>query len=76
MKKNGGKIVYYDKNEDVLSLYLKEGKEDNFVEVSPGVSIEFDQRGDVMGIEILNASRVLKSFLKSASKRKIPIYAR
>lgn len=75
MRKNNGKIVYYDKEEDVLSLYLKKGKEDGFVEVSPGVSVELDRKGNVMGVEILNASRVFKSFLKSASKR-IPMYAR
>ncbi len=75
MRKNNGKIVYYDEDEDVLSLYIKKGKEDSFVEASPGVSVEFGGKGDVIGVEILHASRVFKSFLKSAGKR-VSAYAR
>ncbi len=59
--KNDNLIVRYDREIDALSLVLKEGAENSFDEIAPGVSIEFDARGKVLGFEILNASRRLKS---------------
>lgn len=55
------KIVNYDPKSDVLYLGVKKGAEEEFIEVSPGVSVELDENGQVIGIEILNASKVLKS---------------
>ncbi|MDO8521175.1 MAG: DUF2283 domain-containing protein [bacterium] len=75
MKKRNQKIVQYDREADVLSLYVKQGREEEFIELAPGVSVELDTRGNVIGVEILNASSVLRSFVKSAKKR-APAYAR
>jgi len=33
--------------------------EEEFVEVAPGVNVELDAKGDVIGIEILKASKFL-----------------
>ena len=70
-------MVHYDKQEDVLGVYLKKGQEEEFVELAPGVAVEFNRKGDVIGFEILNASKILGSFLKSARRTKrAPAYAR
>lgn len=46
-------------------LYLsKEGKEAYVEKVSPGISLEFDEEGNIIGIEILNASLVLKDTIE------------
>jgi len=69
--KNDNLIVRYDAGSDALSLVLKPGKESAFEEIAPGVSIEFDVRGKVLGFEILNASRRFKPVFqtfRSASK--------
>ena len=34
--------------------------EEEFVEMAPGINIEMGEQGQMLGIEILNASRVLK----------------
>ena len=39
------------------------------MEVSPGVNVEIDQKGQVIGIEILNASKILKSVVKPFQKQ-------
>ncbi len=52
----------YDKKADVLFVCLKEGVEDSFEEIVPGVNVELDSKGDVIGIEILNVSRFGKAF--------------
>lgn len=55
--------VFYDKKTDVLWLFIKGGLEDEHREVSPGINIELDKKGELLGIEILNASRVIGSKL-------------
>ena len=55
--------IYYDKKTDVLWLNIKSGVEEEHKEVTPGVSIELDKNGELLGIEILNASKVIGSKL-------------
>ena len=62
-------IVKYDSDVDALSLALKSGKETSFEEIAPGVSVEFDNKGDVIGFEVLNASRRLKNTILPLSKK-------
>lgn len=56
--------VYYDKDTDVLWFYIKSGAEEKHQEVAPGVSVELGKNGELLGIEILNASKVLGSKFK------------
>jgi uncharacterized protein YuzE len=66
MKKlNSKKIINYDSKSDVLYIGLKKGVEEEFVEISPGINVELDSQGQVIGIEILNASKILKPVIKS-----------
>ena len=51
--------VSYDAEADVLYL-AKEGQEEEVVEVYPGVNLEFGPERELLGIEILGASRILK----------------
>lgn len=62
MKKAKQKI-YYDKKTDVLWLNIKKGPEEENREVAPGVSVELGKNGELLGIEILNASKILGSKL-------------
>lgn len=58
MKKLKQKI-YYDKETDVLWLMIKSGPEEEYREIAPGVNVELGKNGEVLGIEILDASKVL-----------------
>ena len=49
----------YDVRADVLYLFCEEGEIARSVEVSPGVTIEFGDTGNILGVEILRASKVL-----------------
>lgn len=62
--------IYYDKKTDVLWLNIKSGIEEEHREVTPGVSIELGKSGELLGIEILNASKILgaKLGLKSTDR--------
>lgn len=69
MIKQKEQFVHYDQEADVLALYAGKGKEEEFVEVAPNVSVELDKAGSVIGVEILNASKVLRPFLSLLKKR-------
>ena len=58
MNRNRGG-VRYDSEADVLYLLSREGEIDRSVEVSPGITVEYDPKGEVVGVEILRASKVL-----------------
>jgi len=60
--------VFYDDDEDILFL-AKEGEEAEVVEISPGVNMELDSEGNLIGVEVFNASMMFKDILKSMEKK-------
>ena len=61
--------VYYDRKTDVLWLLVKSGVEEERREITPGVSVELGKNGELLGIEILNASRVLGEKISKTMNR-------
>lgn len=59
------KRYYYDEKSDSLFIYLKEGKEERFEEIVPGISVEFSKKNEIIGIEVLKATRFSKALEKS-----------
>ena len=57
-------IVNYDPQVDVLYIAIHKGKEEEFIEIAPGINAELDEDGKVCGIEILNASKFFKPVAK------------
>jgi len=53
--------VYYDPQSDILYFLVRDGEEKRFVEVTEGVNVELDQEGQLLGVEIMNASRFLRA---------------
>jgi uncharacterized protein YuzE len=60
--------IHYDEEEDILYL-AREGKEEEVIEISPGVNAELDASGKLMGVEIFKASRLFKDVIKVMEKR-------
>lgn len=72
-----GKIkAWYDKTEDIFYILFKEGPSHEIIEADPDIHLELDEKGKIMGIEILNAQKsglinqVTKAITKA--KQKIP----
>ena len=59
----------YDKESDSLFIYLGEGEEESFEEIVPGINIELDKNGKIIGVEILKASRFMTKIKENISKR-------
>ena len=55
--------IYYDKKADILWFLVKSGPEFEYKEITPGVSVELGKKGELLGIEILNASKTIKPLL-------------
>jgi len=60
--------VFYNREKDVLSI-AKEGIEEEFVEVYPGINLELDKTGNFIGIEIMRASSILKDVVEPIRKK-------
>ena len=54
--------TFYDEEKDILYL-AKEGEETEFEEIQPGVNLEFDENRQIIGIEIMHASKLLKDVI-------------
>jgi uncharacterized protein YuzE len=68
-EKKNKPLVRYDRSNDVLYIATRKGVEEEFTEVAPGVNVELDEKGTILGVEILRASHTLKGFLKSVGKK-------
>jgi uncharacterized protein YuzE len=70
MAKNMSKkpLINYDYESDVLYIAAKKSTEEEFIEIAPGINVELDDKGQVIGIEILNASKCLKHIAKPLYK--------
>jgi uncharacterized protein YuzE len=54
-----GSNARYDAKADILYLFSDEGEIARSIEVSPGITVEFGDAGNILGVEILRASKVL-----------------
>lgn len=53
--------ISYDPKHDVMYLKLSEGKIVDTIEVEANVLIDYGEQEDVIGIEIINASGLMKT---------------
>ncbi len=60
--------IFYDDEENILYL-AKEGEEAEVVELSPGINMELDSNGNLIGVEVFKASHMFKDVLKSMEKK-------
>jgi len=59
MKKSATKIQYFEQ-EDVLHLAITEEPETRSLELSPDITVELNDKDEMIGVEILNASKFLR----------------
>ena len=62
--------IRYFEQEDVLHLVIAEGPESGSFELSPNITVELNDKNEIIGVEILNASAFLRdSVLESVQAR-------
>jgi uncharacterized protein YuzE len=66
---NKTRLAYFE-NEDVLHLAISDEPESGSIELSPNITAELNDKGELIGIEILNASAFIRdSILESVQAK-------
>ncbi len=61
---------WYDEEDDILAIRIKEGTYWNSIELSNGAVLDISKDGSVLGIEVLNASKVFSKAKEVIKKAK------
>ena len=69
-KKKTPRMVYFEQ-EDILHLTLSDEPEAGSVEISPNITAELNEKGELIGIEILNASAFLRDSILESVQAKV-----
>ena len=72
---NKTKMTYF-KDEDVLYFVISEETESNSVELSPNITAELNENGDLIGIEILEASSFIRDSILETAQAKMLTFAK
>ena len=64
------KMTYFSK-EDVLHLVISDEHEASSIEMSPNITAELNERGELIGIEILQASTFVRDAIMEGVQAKV-----
>ena len=67
---NKPKMAYFEK-EDILHLVISDEPESDSLELSPNITAELNHNGELIGIEILNASAFIQEAILDSSSAKV-----
>ena len=67
---NKTRMTYFEA-EDILHLVISDEPEANSIELSPGITAELNEKGEMIGIEIINASMFLRNSLLESFQFKL-----
>ena len=65
------KMTYFE-NEDILYLVITEEDEANSVELSRNITVELSENGEVIGIEIVNATVYIGNSTREVIQANLP----
>ena len=61
----------YFKDEDIIHIAISDEKEANSIELSPNITAEMNEKGELIGIEIIEASSFTRDYILESSQAKI-----
>jgi uncharacterized protein YuzE len=64
------KMAYF-RDEDILHIVISDEKESDSIELSPNITAELNENGELIGIEILEASTFLRDSILESTQAKI-----
>ena len=64
------RMIYFEKD-DVLHLTLSDETETGSVELGPDITAELNEKGELIGIEILNASTFMRDTILESVQAKV-----
>lgn len=67
---NNAKMTYFEK-EDILHLTLGDETEAGSVEISPNITAELNEAGELIGLEIIQASAFIRDSILESVQAKL-----
>ena len=67
---NKPSIRYFEK-EDILHLVVSDEPEANSIELGPNITAELNEKGELIGVEILNATAFLRDSIMESIQFKM-----
>ena len=67
---NNAKMTYFER-EDILHLNLSDELEANSVEISPNITAELNEAGELIGVEIIQASSFIRDTILESAQAKL-----
>ena len=67
---NKPKMCYFEQ-EDILHFMISDEEEANSVELSPNITVELNKQGELIGIEILQASTFVRDSIMEAAQAEL-----
>jgi uncharacterized protein YuzE len=64
------KMSYFEQD-DVLHILISDEAEANSIELNPNITAELNEKGEVIGIEILNASTFVRDSIMEGVQAKV-----
>jgi uncharacterized protein YuzE len=64
------KMSYFSE-EDILHIVISEEAEANSIELSPNITAELNEKGELIGIEILEASEFVRDAIMDGMQAKV-----
>ncbi len=64
------RMMYFEED-DILHLSITDEKEAGSVELAPNVTVELNDKGELIGIEILDASQFVRDFVLEVAQAKM-----
>ena len=64
------RMMYFEKD-DVLHLAISDEQEAGSVELGPNITVELNDQGEMIGIEILEASRFIRDSIMESVQAKV-----
>jgi len=61
----------YFKKEDILHLSISDDSESDSVEISPNITAELNDKGELIGVEIISASSFLRDTVLESTQAKL-----
>ena len=71
---NKTRMAYFEK-EDVLHLAISDEPESGSIELSPNITVELNDKGELIGIEILSASAFIRDSVLESVQAKMLRFA-
>ncbi|MDJ0690523.1 MAG: DUF2283 domain-containing protein [Xenococcaceae cyanobacterium MO_188.B32] len=67
---NNAKMTYFEQ-EDILHLSLSDETEAGSVEISPNITAELNEAGELIGVEIIQASSFIRDTILESAQAKL-----